>query len=71
MSEKIDDFGFTFDNERDDSKLTEYEETLSLMKRFLKNLKGPVDQDVIKWPGKNRHEQIDNMLNKISNIEEM
>lgn len=58
-----DEFGFTF--EKEDNIILNSDKSHLILNQvvpFLEKLKGNKDCDVIKWPGENRHRQIDEFL---------
>lgn len=66
--EEIDDFGFTFQDDNVEQQKDKSLELFDEMVRFLSNLKGSKESNVINWPGEKRHEQIDNFINKLETI---
>jgi len=61
------DFGFTFENEKDNDT-TQAQELYDIQVSFLNRLKGDVDKDTIAWPGQQRHQQIENFIEKLNAI---
>lgn len=64
MDEK-NDFGFTIEDTVDNDKV---QELFNLIMPLLNNLAKNPDKDVIKWPGVDRFNQINYLINKIHAI---